>query len=131
MALQMDVHAGDRISWLTDLGWMMGPWLIYGSLILGATVVLYDGACDWPAADRTWKFTAAHRLDVLGVSPSLIRRLCDYGAPQAANLDLSPLRFFASSGEPWDPAAWWWLFKEVRETPVTIINYSGGTEIAG
>ena len=131
MAFQMDVRAGDRISWLTDLGWMMGPWLIYGALLLGATVVLYDGAFDWPAPDRIWKFTAAHRLDVLGVSPSLIRRLCDYGAPQTANADLSALRFFASSGEPWDPSSWWWLFQEVRTEPVPIINYSGGTEISG
>jgi acetyl-CoA synthetase len=131
MALQMDVHACDRISWLTDLGWMMGPWLIYGALILGATVVLYDGACDWPDPGRTWQFTAAHRLDVLGISPSLIRRLCDCGAPQTHDLDLSHLRFFASSGEPWDPASWWWLFNQVRERPVPIINYSGGTEIAG
>lgn len=131
MALQMDVHSHDRISWLTDLGWMMGPWLIYGALILGATVVLYDGACDWPDAGRIWQFAAAHRLDVLGVSPSLVRRLCDCGAPRTQGLDLSQLRFFASSGEPWDPASWWWLFKEVRETPVPIINYSGGTEIAG
>jgi acetyl-CoA synthetase len=131
MALQMDVHERDRISWLTDLGWMMGPWLIYGALILGATVVLYDGACDWPDAGRVWQFTAAHRLDVLGVSPSLVRRLCDCGAPRTQGVDLSHLRFFASSGEPWDPASWWWLFKGVRETPVPIINYSGGTEIAG
>ena len=48
MAFNMDIHGGDRISWITDLGWMMGPWLIYGGLLLGATVVLYEGACDWP-----------------------------------------------------------------------------------
>lgn len=131
MALQMDIGPGDRISWLTDLGWMMGPWLIYGALILGATVVLYDGACDWPAPSRIWQLAAAHRLDVLGVSPSLVRRLYDYGPPQTTDLDLSSLRFFASSGEPWDPASWWWLFRDVREKPVPVINYSGGTEISG
>jgi len=127
----MDIHAGDRISWITDLGWMMGPWVIYGALILGATVVLRDGAFDWPGPDALWQFTAKHRLDVLGVSPTLVRKLAEYGKPQTAGHDLSHLRFFASSGEPWDPASWWWLFQQVREKPVPIINYSGGTEISG
>ncbi|MBV9084932.1 MAG: AMP-binding protein, partial [Acidobacteriaceae bacterium] len=131
MALNMDIHEGDRISWITDLGWMMGPWLIYGCLILGATVVLYDGACDWPRPDRLWEFASKHRLDVLGVSPSLIRKLTGYGTPQTRGHDLTRLRFFASSGEPWDTASWWWLFNEVRTPAVPIINYSGGTEISG
>ncbi len=131
MAFHMDVHAGDRVSWISDLGWMMGPWLIYGGLILGATVVLYDGSCDYPEPDRLWRFTAQQRLTMLGVSPSLIRKLAAFGSPQTAGLDLSALRFFASSGEPWDPASWWWLFQSVRKGPGPIINYSGGTEISG
>jgi acetyl-CoA synthetase len=131
MAFNMDIHAGDRISWITDLGWMMGPWLIFGALILGATVVLYDGACDWPDSEALWQFTARHRLDVLGLSPSLVRKLAAYQPPKAASHDLSCLRFFASSGEPWDPSSWWWLFNKVRSEPVPIINYSGGTEISG
>jgi acetyl-CoA synthetase len=131
MSLQMDVHSGEHISWITDLGWMMGPWLIYGALILGATAVLYDGACDWPGPGRLWDFTARHRLNVLGVSPSLVRRLAEHGAPESSHADLSHLRFFASSGEPWDHASWWWLFQNVRRKPVPIINYSGGTEISG
>ncbi len=131
MAFQMDVHAGERISWITDLGWMMGPWLIYGALILGATVVVREGACDWPDAGALWRFTARHNLDVLGLSPSLVRRLAECGRPQTDGCDLSRLRFFASSGEPWDPASWDWLFRQVRREPVPIINYSGGTEISG
>lgn len=129
MALQMDVHAGDRISWITDLGWMMGPWLIYGGLILGATVVLREGAVDWPSPEALWQFTGRNHLDVLGVSPSLVRRLAEFGKPEAR--DLSSLRYFASSGEPWDPASWEWLHTQVRDEPVPIINYSGGTEISG
>ena len=131
MAFNMDIHAGDRISWVTDLGWMMGPWLIYGALLLGATVVLYEGACDWPDPGTLWSFTAKYRLDVLGLSPSLVRKLAEYGEPKTGSHDLSALRFFASSGEPWDPSSWWWLFEQVRSNPVPIINYSGGTEIAG
>lgn len=130
MCFHMDVHSGDRISWITDLGWMMGPWLIYGALILGATVVLREGACDWPDTDALWAFCERNAINVLGVSPSLVRRLAELGDPAAH--DLGALRFFASSGEPWDPASWQWLFRNVRkDSPVPIINYSGGTEIAG
>jgi acetyl-CoA synthetase len=131
IAFYMDIGAGDRISWITDLGWMMGPWLIYGTLILGGTVVLYDGAADCPAPDRLWSFSARHRVNVLGVSPSLMRKLGEYGDPQISGHDLSELRAFGSTGEPWDPASWWWLFEGAGEKRIPIINYSGGTEISG
>ncbi len=131
IAFNMDIGAGDRISWITDLGWMMGPWLIYGTLILGGTVVLYDGAVDHPRSDRLWNFCARHSVNVLGISPSLIRKLAEYGFPQINGHDLSRLRAFASSGEPWDPASWWWLFDKAGQKRVPVINYSGGTEISG
>ncbi len=54
MAFGTDVGRGTRISWITDIGWMMGPWLIYGALINGATICIYDGAPDFPAPDRMW-----------------------------------------------------------------------------
>jgi acetyl-CoA synthetase len=131
LAFQMDVAPGDRVSWVTDLGWMMGPWLIYGALIRGATVVLYDGAPDYPRPDRLWSFSARHRVNVLGISPSLIRKLIEHGKAQIRGFDLSALRSFASSGEPWDPASWWWLFEQAGRKRIPIINYSGGTEISG
>ncbi len=131
IAFNMDIGAGDRISWITDLGWMMGPWLIYGTLILGGTVMLYDGAVDHPGPDRLWSFCARHSVNVLGISPSLIRKLAEYGFPQIKGHNLSNLRAFASSGEPWDPASWWWLFDKAGQKRVPIINYSGGTEISG
>jgi acetyl-CoA synthetase len=131
VAFHMDIGAGDRISWITDLGWMMGPWLIYGTLILGGTVVLYDGAADHPGPDRLWSFCARHSVNVLGISPSLIRKVAEYGAPQINGHNLSTLRAFASSGEPWDPASWRWLFDKAGQKRVPIINYSGGTEISG
>lgn len=131
IAFHMDIGAGDRISWITDLGWMMGPWLIYGTLIVGGTIVLYDGAVDRPAPDRLWSFSARHRVNVLGISPSLIRKLAEYGDPQISGYDLSEFRAFASTGEPWDPASWSWLFEKAGQNRIPIINYSGGTEISG
>lgn len=131
MAFGTDVGRGTRITWVTDLGWMMGPWLIYGATLLGATVVLCDGAFDYPVADRLWSFCARQQVNVLGISPTLVRALanCDDDLPRQH--DLSALRMFASTGEPWNPDPWWWLFDVVGRRERPIINYSGGTEISG
>ena len=131
MAFGTDVGKGTRISWYTDIGWMMGPWLIYGALINGATICIYDGAPDYPIPDRMWKFCAKHKVEVLGISPTLIRALSNCGDDLPKKHDLSSLRAFASTGEPWNPAPWWWLFEKVGNGKLPIINYSGGTEISG
>ena len=78
MAFGTDVGRGTRISWYTDIGWMMGPWLIYGALINGATICIYDGAPDYPTPDRMWEFCAKHKVEVLGISPTLVRSLAAY-----------------------------------------------------
>jgi acetyl-CoA synthetase len=131
MAFGTDVGRGTRISWVTDIGWMMGPWLIYGALIGGATIVIYDGAPDFPAPDRMWEFCAKHKVEILGISPTLVRALATHGDDLPKKHDLSSLRAFASTGEPWNPAPWWWLFEKVGDSRLPIINYSGGTEISG
>ncbi len=131
MAFGTDVGCGTRISWVTDIGWMMGPWLIYGALINGATMVLYDGAPDFPEPDRMWEFCAKHKVEILGISPTLVRALATKGDDLPKKHDLSALRAFASTGEPWNPAPWWWLFEKVGDSKLPIINYSGGTEISG
>ncbi|MGB7202969.1 MAG: AMP-binding protein [Pyrinomonadaceae bacterium] len=131
MAFGTDVGKGTRISWYTDIGWMMGPWLIYGALINGGTICIYDGAPDYPTADRMWEFCAKHKVEVLGISPTLIRALSNCGDDLPKKHDLSSLRMFASTGEPWNPAPWWWLFEKVGNSKLPIINYSGGTEISG
>ncbi len=131
MCFGTDVGQGERIAWVTDIGWMMGPWLIYGALILGATIVLYDGAPDFPAADRLWEFAAKYQVNALGISPTLIRSLATHGDELPARHDLSALRILASTGEPWNPDPWWWLFEKVGKRRIPIINYSGGTEISG
>jgi acetyl-CoA synthetase len=131
MAFGADVHPGDAIFWITDMGWMMGPWLVFGATLLGATFFLYDGSPDYPGIDRLWALAARHRLTHLGVSPTLIRVLVPHGDAPVKRHDLSAVRFFASTGEPWNPAPWLWLFKVVGEGRRPIINYSGGTEIGG
>jgi len=131
MAFGTDVHANERIYWMTDMGWMMGPWLVFGALLLGASFVIYDGAPNYPGTDRLWELVAKHRINMLGLSPTLVRALAPHGADQAKQHDLSELRLFASTGEPWNPEPWKWLFEDVGDGTRPIINYSGGTEISG
>jgi len=127
----LDLHADETLFWMTDMGWMMGPWEVFGTLLLGATMMLYDGAPDFPGPDRIWKLCADHRVTALGVSPTLIRALRRHGDEIVHRHDLSSLRKFASTGEPWNPDPWMWLFQNVGHGKLPIINYSGGTEISG
>ncbi|WP_345350416.1 AMP-binding protein [Candidatus Villigracilis affinis] len=115
MAFGTDVHAGDVIYWMTDMGWMMGPWQVFGSLLLGATMFLYDGAPDFPAPDRLWELVEKHGINQMGVSPTLIRSLIPQGDEHFKKHDLSSLKCFASTGEPWNPDPWMWLFEKVGE----------------
>ena len=130
MAFGTDVHPGDVIYWMTDMGWMMGPWLVFGALLLGATLVLYDGAPDYPTPNRLWQLVEQHKITQLGISPTLIRSLIPHGNLFQQH-DLASLKCFASTGEPWNPAPWLLLFEEVGKAQLPIINYSGGTEISG
>ncbi len=131
MAHGFDIQPRDVVFWFTDIGWMMGPWLIFGSLVLGATMVLYDGTPDTPAPDRLWRMVAQHRVTVIGVSPTLVRGLMAAGPEHPRRHDLSSLRVLGSTGEPWNPEPFRWYFREVGGGRVPVINYTGGTEIAG
>lgn len=131
MAYCFDVRPEDRVFWYTDLGWMMGPWLIMGTLLLGATMVLYDGTPDYPAPDRLWAMVERHRVSVLGISPTAIRALMRHGTDPPHRHDLRGLRILGSTGEPWNPEPWTWYFEHVGGGRCPIMNYSGGTEISG
>ena len=131
MAHCMDVRSTDTVYWITDMGWMMGPWLVFGATLLGATIVLYEGAPDYPAPDRLWSLVERHRVTVLGVSPTLIRALMQHGEDPVRHHDLSSLRILSSTGEPWNPDPWNWFFRVVGRGRLPILNYSGGTEISG
>ncbi|HET7377512.1 MAG TPA: AMP-binding protein, partial [Anaerolineae bacterium] len=131
MAHGLDLHDDEVLYWLTDMGWMMGPWLVFGTLILGATMLIYDGAPDFPAPDRLWALVEKHHVTTLGISPTLVRALIKYGDAPIKKHDVSSLRKFASTGEPWNPDPWLWLFNTVGGGKLPIINYSGGTEISG
>jgi acetyl-CoA synthetase len=124
-AYQTDVKRGDRIHFATDMGWIMGPWTVVGGGAAGATVVFAEGAPDWPA-DRLWRLVESERVTMLGLSPTLVRALIPHGEPEA---DLSSLRAFCTTGEPWNPDPYRWLFERVGGARTPIVNISGGTEV--
>jgi len=129
--LCFDVKPGDRMLWYTDMGWMMGPFLVFGALGLGAAVVLYDGIPDYPAPDRLWQSVAAQGATHLGIAPTAIRSLMVHGDEMPRRHDLSRLRILGSSGETWNPQPYEWFAQAVGGGRAPIINYSGGTEISG
>ena len=131
LAHDFDLRTGDRLFWFTDLGWMMGPWAISGALLLGASLVLYEGTPDFPGPDRLWSLTARHGVTHLGLSPTVIRALMAHGPDPVRGHHLPRLRVLGSTGEPWNPEPWWWFFHEVGRGRCPIVNYSGGTEVSG
>ena len=122
--LHHDIHPGDVLTWHTNLGWMMGPWLIYASLINRATIALYDGV---PTGRDFGVFVQNAKVSMLGVVPTLVRAWkntrCMHG------LDWQAIRAFSSTGECSNPEEMLFLMSLAGYKPV--IEYCGGTEIGG
>ncbi|HEY7699658.1 MAG TPA: AMP-binding protein [Vicinamibacteria bacterium] len=120
-----DVHPEDVVSWPTSIGWMMGPWLIYGSLLNRATMALFSGAPTEPAFAR---FVREVRVSILGVVPSMVRTWRREGA--VTEEDFASVRLFSSTGEASTEDDYVWLMgRSGFRAPV--IEYLGGTEIGG
>ncbi|GIW87448.1 MAG: AMP-dependent synthetase [Isosphaeraceae bacterium] len=128
-AFQTDLTAADRLYWMTDLGWIMGPWAVVGALAAGGTLVLYDGAAESPGPDRIWSLVERHGVTILGLSPTFVRAAMRHGEEPVRSHDLSGLRILASTGEPWNPGPWRWYLETVGGGRCPIINLSGGTEV--
>ncbi len=126
--LGFDHRDDDRFFWLSDIGWMMGPWTIIGNHLFGGTIFLYDGAPDYPGPMRLWEMIERHRITTFGVSPTAIRVLAKSAGELPA---METLRLLGSTGEPWDDASWLWFFERVGRRRCPVINISGGTEICG
>jgi acetyl-CoA synthetase len=124
-AYQSNVSAGDVVHFATDMGWIMGPWTVVGCGAVGAKVIYAEGAPDWPE-HRLWRLVESERVNMLGVSPTLVRALRAKGDPEA---DLSSLRAITTTGEPWNRDPYLWLFDRVGGGRTPIVNISGGTEV--
>ena len=142
-----DARPGEPFFWVTDIGWMMGPWEIIGCLLYRTPIVLFDGAPNYPTADRIWQVCARLRVVTLGCSPTLIRVLMRESGEQTRSgtasravgsealplqrHDLSRLRLLGSTGEVWDEPSYRWYFENVGGGRCPVMNISGGTEIVG
>jgi acetyl-CoA synthetase len=137
MQCAKEIHFGfdhrdhDRFFWVSDIGWMMGPWTLIGNHAFGGTVFMYEGAPDHPEPDRFWAMIDRHDLTTFGISPTAIRALRKRGDEWLEGHDLSSVRLLGSTGEPWDPESWMWFYENVGGGEAPIINISGGTEICG
>ncbi|MBX0356322.1 AMP-binding protein [Halobacillus sp. Nhm2S1] len=127
----MDVTKEDTLFWYTDMGWMMGPFLVYGGLVNGASIVMFEGTPDYPKPDRLWELVEKYHVTHLGLSPTLVRSMMKHGKDWIEKHDLSFLKLIGSTGEPWNSEPWHWLFKHAGGSRIPIFNYSGGTEISG
>lgn len=127
----MDLTKEDTLFWYTDMGWMMGPFLVYGGLVNGASIVMFEGTPDYPEPDRLWDIVERYKVTHLGISPTLVRSLMKHGVEWIERHDISTLKLIGSTGEPWNSEPWQWLFKHAGKSQVPIFNYSGGTEISG
>ncbi len=131
LGICMDFKPTDRILWMSDMGWLVGPILVYGTTLMGGTFVLAEGTPDYPEADRIWRIVEEAGISYLGIAPTMARSFQADPAFDAGRYDLSSLRIFVSTGEAWTPEAWCWLFETIGKTRVPIINFSGGTEMGG
>lgn len=126
-----DVQEDDRIAWIADLGWMLGPLMLYGILQFGATAIYMEGLPDYPEQNRFWAVVERHRATVLGVAPTAARGLKSITPATGPVEDISSLRAFISTGEAWDTPTWHWLHEVIGKSKLPIINYTGGTETGG
>eukprot|EP00536_Pseudo-nitzschia_multiseries_P001634 jgi/Psemu1/181537/e_gw1.21.18.1 len=119
-----DIQIGDRVAWPTNIGWMMGPWLLF-QLVNGATIGLFNGI---PSTKSFCEFVDEAKISVLGVVPSLVKSWQASNATE--NCDWSTIRMFSSTGEASDPVTALWLMSRVAGY-APVMEYCGGTEIGG
>jgi len=129
--LCLDVKAEDRLIWLTDFGWAVGPIIACAAGSIGAGLVLAEGGPDYPDPGRMWRIAQAHEATIMGTAPTAIRSLMRHGVEEVRKYDLSRLRAIISTGEPWTDEAWHWTFEHVLKRRAPILNWTGGTEISG
>jgi acetyl-CoA synthetase len=121
------------VFWCTaDIGWVTGhSYVVYGPLSVGATVVLDEGAPDWPERDRFWRLIARHGVTVFYTAPTAIRAFMKWGVEHPARHDLSTLRLLGSVGEPINPEAWMWYREHIGGGRCPVVDTWWQTETGG
>jgi len=120
----------DDVYWCTaDIGWVTGhSYVVYGPLANGATVVMYEGAPDWPKKDRLWEIVERYGVSVFYTAPTAIRAFMKWGTDWPAHHNLSSLRLLGSVGEPINPEAWIWYHLHIGNSRCPIVDTWWQTE---
>jgi len=120
----------DDVYWCTaDIGWVTGhSYVVYGPLANGATVVMYEGAPDWPKKDRLWEIVERYGVTIFYTAPTAIRAFMKWGNEWPAKHDLSSLRLMGSVGEPINPEAWVWYHLHIGNSRCPIVDTWWQTE---
>jgi len=120
----------DDVYWCTaDIGWVTGhSYVVYGPLANGATVLMYEGAPDWPQKDRFWSMIEKHGVTVFYTAPTAIRAFMRWGTEFPQKRDLSSLRLIGSVGEPINPEAWVWYYKFIGGERCPVVDTWWQTE---
>jgi acetyl-CoA synthetase len=120
----------EDVYWCTaDIGWVTGhSYVVYGPLMNGATVVMYEGAPDWPRKDRFWELVERHGVTVFYTAPTAIRAFMKWGVEWPAKRNLSSLRLLGSVGEPINPEAWMWYHEHIGHGRCPVVDTWWQTE---
>ena len=123
----------EDVFWCTaDIGWVTGhSYVVYGPLANGATVLMYEGAPDWPERDRFWKLVERYGVTVFYTAPTAIRAFMKWGTEHPKRHDLSTLRLLGSVGEPINPEAWMWYHQHIGAGRCPIVDTWWQTETGG
>jgi len=120
----------DDVYWCTaDIGWVTGhSYVVYGPMANGATVVMYEGAPDWPAKDRFWQIVERYGVTIFYTAPTAIRAFMKWGTDWPAKRDMSSLRLLGSVGEPINPEAWVWYHRYIGGERCPVVDTWWQTE---
>jgi acetyl-CoA synthetase len=120
----------EDVYWCTaDIGWVTGhSYVVYGPLANGATVLMYEGAPDWPRKDRFWSIVERHGVTVLYTAPTAIRAFMRWGTDWPGQHDLTSLRLLGSVGEPINPEAWVWYYRFIGGERCPVVDTWWQTE---
>jgi acetyl-CoA synthetase len=126
-------YRDEDLFWCTaDIGWVTGhSYVVYGPLSAGATVLMYEGAPNWPAEDRFWDIIERHRVSILYTAPTAIRAFIKWGDHHVDKHDLSSLRLLGSVGEGINPEAWMWYYRKIGGERCPIVDTWWQTETGG
>ena len=124
-----DLHDEDIYFCTADIGWITGhSYVVYGPLANGATVLLYEGAPNWPEPDRFWKLIDDHQATIFYTAPTAIRAFIQWGAAWVQKHSLASLRLLGTVGEPINPDAWMWYHREIGKGRCPIVDTWWQTE---